>query len=56
MLLALVFKGSGTLNLIWLAFVLAEAIGIPAAMMLWRSGSSATLAGLPETAQAAIID
>ena len=55
-LLALVFKGFGNLNLIWLAFVLAEAIGIPAAMMLWRSGSSATLAGLPETAQAAIID
>ena len=55
-LLALVFKGFGNLNLIWLAFVLAEAIGIPAAMMLWRSGSGATLAGLPETAQAAIID
>ena len=55
-LLALVFKGFGNLNLIWLAFVLAETIGIPAAMMLWRSGSGATLAGLPETAQAAIID
>ena len=49
-LLALVFKGFGNLNLIWLAFVLAEAIGIPAAMMLWRSGSGATLTGLLETA------
>ena len=49
-LLALVFRHFGNLNLIWLAFVLAEAIGIPAAMMLWRSGSGATLTGLPETA------
>lgn len=49
-LLALVFRRFGNLNLIWLAFVLAEAIGIPAAMMLWRSGSGATLTGLPETA------
>ena len=49
-LLALVFRHFGNLNLIWLAFVMAEAIGIPAAMMLWRSGSGATLTGLPETA------
>ena len=49
-LLALVFRHFGNLNLIWLAFVLAEAIGIPAAMMLWRSGSGATLTGLLETA------
>ena len=49
-LLALVFRHFSNLNLIWLAFVLAEAIGIPAAMMLWRSGSGATLTGLPETA------
>ena len=48
-LLALVFRHFGNLNLIWLAFVMAEAIGIPAAMMLWRSGSGATLTGLPET-------
>ena len=49
-LLALVFRHFGNLNLIWLAFVLAEVIGIPAAMMLWRSGSGATLTGLLETA------
>ena len=49
-LLALVFRHFSNLNLIWLAFVMAEAIGIPAAMMLWRSGSGATLTGLPETA------
>ena len=49
-LLALVFRHFANLNLIWLAFVMAEAIGIPAAMMLWRSGSGATLTGLPETA------
>ena len=49
-LLALVFRHFGNLNLIWLAFVMAEAIGIPAAMMLWHSGSGATLTGLPETA------
>ena len=49
-LLALVFRHFGNLNLIWLAFVMAEAIGIPAAMMLWRSGSGVTLTGLPETA------
>ena len=49
-LLALVFRHFGNLNLIWLAFVLAEAIGIPATMMLWRSGSGATLTGLLETA------
>ena len=49
-LLALVFRHFGNLNLIWLAFVLAEAFRIPAAMMLWRSGSGATLTGLLETA------
>ncbi len=35
-LFALAFKGFGNLNLIWAAFILAEAVGIPLAVCLWR--------------------
>lgn len=39
-LLALVLQAFGNLNLIWLAFVLAELIGVPLAVMLWRRCNS----------------
>ena len=42
-LLALCLRGFGSVNLIWLAFVLAEAMGIPAALALWRRGSREAL-------------
>ena len=38
-LLALVLKTFGNLNLIWLAFVLAEFLGVPLAVMLWQRSS-----------------
>ena len=33
---AFILKWFGTLNLIWVSFVLAELCGIPLAMMLWK--------------------
>jgi len=40
-LLALALSRLGRLNLIWLAFVLSEGIGIPVALSLWRRESRA---------------
>ena len=40
-LLALALSRLGRLNLIWLAFVLSEGIGIPVALALWRRESRA---------------
>ena len=42
-LLALILSRFGNLNLIWAAFVLAEILGIPAALALWRRGSRSVL-------------
>ena len=36
--LAWVLKGSGQLNLIWLAFVMAEMICVPLALLFWKRG------------------
>ncbi|MDE7187315.1 MAG: MATE family efflux transporter [Lachnospiraceae bacterium] len=50
-LLALVLQTFGNLNLIWLAFVLAELAGVPLAVMLWKKcnreakGGTVTLNG-----------
>ncbi len=41
--LALALRATGRLSLVWLAFVLAEAICIPFAIWLWRRVSTATL-------------
>ena len=42
-LLALALSRLGRLNLIWVAFVLAEGIGIPVALSFWRQESQAAL-------------
>ncbi len=42
-LLALTLSRLGRLNLIWVAFVLAEGIGIPVALSFWRQESQAAL-------------
>lgn len=42
-LLALILSRFGALNLIWLAFVLAEGVAIPVALTLWRRESSTVL-------------
>ncbi|MCM1136736.1 MAG: MATE family efflux transporter [Clostridium sp.] len=39
-LFALVLKGTGVLNFIWLAFVLSELAGIPLAVFLWKKARS----------------
>ena len=41
--LALALRATGQLSLVWLAFVLAEALCIPFAVWLWRRVSDATL-------------
>ena len=41
---AVLLLASGNLNLIWGAFVLAEAVGAPLALWLWRRGFSKVLA------------
>ena len=33
-----IFSRLGNLNLLWIGFILAEFIGIPAAMWFWRKG------------------
>lgn len=37
-----IFSGFGNLNLLWVGFILAELLGIPAAVWLWRKGSRQT--------------
>jgi len=41
--LALALRPLGRVEYIWFAFVLAEAVGIPVALLLWRKGSGAVL-------------
>lgn len=45
-LLALALRGFGRLNLIWLAFLLAEAICVPLALALWKRGGVKALPGI----------
>ena len=45
-LLALLLRGFGRLELVWLAFVLAECLGIPLALRLWHRARSACFPGL----------
>ncbi len=38
LLFAVLLRTAGNLNLIWAAFVIAEAVGIPLALTLWKNG------------------
>ena len=42
-LLAFVLRLTGNLNMIWISFVLAEALSVPTAIQLWKNKSGKTV-------------